>query len=290
MIRKGLIYFLLLLILSAGSGCAHLFFYPSKELINNPLLENTPHEDIFFKTSDNLTLHGWLVKTQGKPRGTIIFFHGNAGNISTHVNNVLWLVPEGFDVFIFDYRGYGMSEGKPTIKGVHIDGEAALMEALRLTGAGKDRVFVFGQSLGGSVAVYAVANSQHKDRIRGVIIDSAFSGYRRIVRDKFAQFVITWPFQYPFSFLIDDDFSPVRWIKKINPVPVLIIHGTQDGVVPFYHGLKLYDEALQPKEFWMYEGKGHIRALTDDDMKVRFLRYLNNAIPNSSCLFKYPAC
>ena len=82
-------------------------------------------ENVFFKTSDGLALHGWFLKARDA-RGTVLVLHGNAENISTHASGVLWLVPEGFNVFIFDYRGYGRSEGRPTVAGVHKDADAAL--------------------------------------------------------------------------------------------------------------------------------------------------------------------
>ncbi len=285
MMIKRPFYILLLLMLVLNCGCASFFFYPSKTPVDNPALEKTSRRDVFFKTPDNITLHGWLLETPGKPLGTVVFFHGNAGNIGTHVNSVLWLVPEGYDVFIFDYRGYGLSGGKPSLEGVNVDGEAAINEALSLSRTGSG-VIVFGQSLGGAVAVYAATTALNKDKIRAVIVDSAFSDYREIVRDKMAQLIITWPFQYPASLFLNNDYSPVKWIKKISPVPVLIIHGTDDRIVPFHHGRELFESALPPKEFWPAEGKGHIEAFTDKDMRKRLLQYLKDALSGGQ---SYPA-
>lgn len=258
------------------TGCSSLFFYPQRMLINNPHLQDVDYHDLFFKTPDGLMLHGWFLKSREKSNGTVLFLHGNAENISTHVNNVLWLVENGYDVFLFDYRGYGKSEGHPTLEGVHIDAAAAIDTLFNLPYTNKKRIIVFGQSLGGAIAVYAVANSPYKDSIDVIIIDSAFSSYRLITREKLAELIITWPFQYPFSFFVSDYYSPVRWIRKVHPVSVLIIHGDKDKVVPVHHSANIYKEAQNPKKLWILEGKGHIEGVRDKDFRDRLLQYLEN--------------
>lgn len=263
-----------LLIFSAG--CTSMFFYPEKGLRDNPVLQKFPHTNINFTSSDGVKLHGWFFKTQKRSLGTILFIHGNAENISTHVNGVLWLVMEGYDVFAFDYRGYGRSQGKTSIDGVHLDSMAALELLLSLPDANRDRVFVFGQSIGAAIAVYTVANFPHKERIKGVIIESAFSDYRRVAREKLAGIFLTWPFQYPFSFFFNNKYSPEKQIKNISPVPILIIHGDQDTVVPSHHSSILYKEAGEPKELWIAKGAGHVSSFADDETRKRFTEYLKN--------------
>jgi fermentation-respiration switch protein FrsA (DUF1100 family) len=234
------------------------------------------HEDVYFKTVDGLMLHGWLLKPEGKSSGTILYLHGNAENISTHVNNVLWLVDEGFTLFLFDYRGYGNSEGHPDVEGVHLDAEAALEAIVNFSGSEGDCIIVLGQSLGGAIAVYTVANSRLKSHVKALVIDSVFLGYRAIAREKAAQFVITWPLQYPLSFLVNDHYSPCRWIRKVSPVPILIIQGDMDTIVPLHHGAVLYEKALAPKEFWVEKGAGHIRAFAEKDIRDKLVRYLKD--------------
>ena len=202
------------------SGCGSLFFYPQKQLHDNLVARLFSPEDVYFETPDGLTLHGWFFRAENKDaRATILVLHGNAENLSTHVNSVLWLIREGFNLFIFDYRGYGKSQGSPSIEGVCLDAEAALKTLLSLPYVDKEQIIVLGQSLGGAIAVYTVANTPYKDRIAALIIDSAFSSYRGIAREKLAQFFITWPLQYPLSYLVGDSYSPIRWIGKISNVP-----------------------------------------------------------------------
>jgi hypothetical protein len=257
------------------SGCGSLFFYPQKQMYDNPAARQFSPEDIYFKTSDGLTLHGWFFQAANlEARATILVLHGNAENLSTHVNSVLWLIKEGFNLFIFDYRGYGKSQGSPSIKGVHLDAESALKALLSMPRMDKERIVVLGQSIGGAIAVYTVAHTPYKDRIAALVIDSAFSSYRLIAREKLAQVFITWPFQYPLSYLVSDAYSPIRWIREVSCVPVLIIHGDKDPVVPMHHGQMLYEAARDPKEFWETTVPGHVTSFADAGVRDKLVRYL----------------
>jgi len=274
MFAKSMMFFFFISIFN--SGCSFLFFYPQKEFIDNLYLAQVSYEDVYFKSSDGLTLHGWHIKAREKKLGTILHFHGNAQNISTHVNNVLWLAFEGYDIFTFDYRGYGRSEGRPSIDGVNRDALSALEFVLTHPDIKDGPLFIFGQSLGGAIAVYSAATSPYKRQVKAVIVDSAFSSYRVIAREKLADFVLTWPFQFPFSFFFNDDYSPVKWIKNVSPLPLLIIHGEQDTLVPPHHAKIIYEEADEPKEIWLVSGVRHIQAFSLKSVRERFLEYLRN--------------
>lgn len=263
----------------ALTGCAPMFFHPSRIPIENPGLAGISREDVFFPSSDGVKLHGWVLRPSGPVKGALLFLHGNAENLSTQVNAVLWLVKEGYLVFAFDYRGYGKSEGTPDIPGVNRDGIAALDQVFRIGGVDAGRVAVFGQSLGGAVAVCAVANSPRKGDVKALILDSAFAGYRRIVRDRLTSLILTWPLAYPASWTVEDRYSPERWIRKVGPIPVIVIHGTRDPVVPYDHGKRLYELANDPKGFWTLEGGGHATALSNLEVRAQFLAFLASVLP-----------
>jgi fermentation-respiration switch protein FrsA (DUF1100 family) len=269
---------LLLLCTLLPTGCSSFFFYPRKQLLVNPVALRFSPEDVFFKTEDGLTLHGWFFRARPDAKATILVLHGNAENISTHVNSVLWLINEGFNVFIFDYRGYGRSEGKPTLPGIHSDAEAALKTLTALPGIDHDRIIVLGQSLGGAVAVYTAANTRYKQHIRALIIDSAFSSYRRIAREKLDGFSLTWPFQYPLSFLFSNAYSPEKWIGKVSPVPLLILHGERDTIVPVHHAETLFDAAGPPKEMWLVPAEGHIHSFANDTVRKQVVEYMERVL------------
>lgn len=250
--------------------CTSLFFKPGRDFVDDPATADHSPQDVYFKSADNVKLHGWYFPARGPERGTILVCHGNVENISTHVKLDLWLVDAGYNLFIFDYRGYGRSEGSPDVKGINRDAEAALETLLaRVPG----RVIVFGKSLGGAVAVYTVANSPFRDRVKGVILESAFSSYRMIAREKIAESIIGWPLQYPLSFLVSDECSPVDFISRLSPIPVLIIQGKADPIVPEHHGRILYDAAAEPKQYWTLN-LGHVKSWTDAATKKRLQEYL----------------
>jgi len=259
------------------TGCSSLFFYPSREMQEGHAVKLFNHRDVVFPSSDGVPLHGWYFPAENAA-GSILVLHGNAQNLSTHVNSVLWIVKEGYNLFIVDYRGYGWSGGEPDLAGVHRDADAALEKLFTMPETDPDRVVVLGQSLGGSIAIYTVAHSAHKDRIRALVIDSAFSSYRRIAREKMGSFWLTWPFQYPLSWTITDRYSAEKWIGQVSPMPVLILHGLDDPVVPVHHGRMLSEAARKPKELWLTSRPGHVQSFGDDAVRQQFVRYLITAL------------
>jgi hypothetical protein len=270
----GSFWFWMLALLALQTGCTYMFFKPSKEFVMSSEVLTYSPTDVYFKSSDGLTLHGWYFRAK-EELGTILICHGNVENLSTHVMLDLWLIDAGYNLFIFDYRGYGRSEGSPTVQGINRDAEAALETLLvNLPRVKQDNIIVFGKSLGGAVAVYTVANSPYKNRVKALILDSAFSSYRAIAREKIADSIIGWPFQYPLSWLVNDDFSPINFIKRIAPIPIVIIHGKDDDIVPEHHGRILYEAALPPRELWEPSVPGHVKVQADEGTRKKLLGYL----------------
>ncbi len=270
--KNNFIAIMLLLI----TGCESFFFYPEKEFLLSPYVQRYTPEDIYFKTSDGLKLHGWLLRAKGYDRGTILHLHGNAENISTHINGVIWLVDEGFNIFSFDYRGYGKSEGVPSIHGIHLDAEAALEKTFEIPGINLKNVFVLGQSLGAAVAVYTVATSKYKTRIKALILDSPFSSYRRIAREKASEFMLTFPMSYIIQFFVTDTYSPEIWIEKLHPSAIFIIHGENDRIIPSYHSLILYAKVKGIKELLIVPDADHIEGLNNIQARRRIIEFINS--------------
>jgi fermentation-respiration switch protein FrsA (DUF1100 family) len=228
-------------------------------------------------------LHGWFVPAAGawasEPKGTVLFLHGNAENVSTHILSAAWLVPEGYNLFAFDYRGFGLSGGEPTLDGVHQDARDALTTVAGLDGVDPGRVIVFGQSLGASVAIAAVADPPPGPRIRTLIIEGAFADYHRITREKLAEVWLTWPLQVPLSYTIDGGYRPLDRIAAIAPTPILIMHGEADRIVPAAHAHDLYAAAAQPKTLWIVPAAGHLQVLARPEYRGRLLRFLDETLP-----------
>lgn len=260
------------------SACTGVFFQPHRVQVLTPDQLGLAYQEVRFKTRDGLELLGWFLPAKGPATGTVLQLHGNAENISTHFTSLAWMPARGFNVFTFDYRGYGASEGEPTLEGAQIDIDAALDALLARNDVDRNRIVMYGQSLGGALAAYYVENSPRRDWIRALILESTFSDYVEIAREKFDDHWITWPFQWLPKLTVDDSFSPLPGMAKISPLPLLILHGDQDRIVPMHHGKRLYEAAREPKQLWIVPGAGHIQTTLDPAQRDRLVAYLREVL------------
>lgn len=259
----SLILVVMALSLSCQGCVSGLFYQPDRKLYDTPDKHGLKYEEVFFRSKDGTQLGGWFLPAVGEPKGTVIHFHGNAQNMSAHFGFVSWLPAQGFNLFLFDYRGYGTSAGKANRDGVHEDSLAALDYIAARPGIDHNRVLVLGQSLGGANAIAAVG-SRPRPGIRAVVIESAFSSYREIVKDKIGAIPLLSLLRTPLScLLLGDHYAPDSVVANIAPVPLVIIHGTADGVVPYSHGKRLFELAREPKQLWTLEGGDHTEAFID---------------------------
>lgn len=263
-----------LLVTFVFSGCDRVFFYPTTGYVLKPDALSLEWSDLYFDTSDGERLHAWVLEPTQPAFGTILFLHGNAENISTHIASVYWLPAEGFRVILLDYRGYGSSTGSPDLEMILSDLEQVLKTLCSAEQKFGDKIFVFGQSLGAALAIDALAHSAYRDRIVALIAESSFASYREIVRDKLSDLFLTWPLQYPLSFLVSDSHAPLKSIAQISPVPTLFIHSKGDRIVPFHHTEKLFEIAKEPKEFWRIDAGDHLSPLRDSQTRERLIQYL----------------
>jgi len=264
------------------NSCTSLVFQPTQIQYIDPDKNNIQFQDVYFETENQLTLNGWFLPSRKSySHGTILFAHGNAQNISAHINSVYWLPYSAFNVFIFDYQGYGKSAGQPSLSGVQQDFHAALNWLIDNPEVDNNKIIIFGQSLGAAIALHAIAESKHKNSIRGIIADSSFTRYQAITRDILNNTWLTWAFQWPLSFLISDEFPPIEAVPKISPIPLLIIHSKQDEVIPYYHGVSLYNAAKEPKYFWSLDEIRHIQIFSNEDNRKTFVEYLLSMLKNT---------
>jgi fermentation-respiration switch protein FrsA (DUF1100 family) len=262
----------------ALGGCTGVIFQPMHELVLTPDQIGLDYEEVEFAAADGVRLHGWFLPARAPRRGSILFLHGNAQNISTHIASVAWLPAKGFDVLLFDYRGYGRSEGSPSLPGLHLDFEAALEALLARPDVEPDRVVVFGQSLGASLAITALAASPRRQQVRALIIEGAFTSYRALAREKLGDFWLTWPLQAPLGLTIDDRYRPIDVIGELARLQLLIVHGEADRVVPPDHATALYEAARPPKTLWLVPGAGHIGAFTTPVNRAELVDYLTQTL------------
>lgn len=255
----------------ALTGCANgLFYYPDRVDYEPRLPAPIPHEDVWIDSSDDVRLHGWFLKAQGEARATVVYLHGNAQNLTAHAAYVDWLPAAGYNVLITDYRGYGLSTGQPSREGLLADARAGWFYARTRADVDPQKMILLGQSLGGANAL-ALAGREQLPGLKAVIADSAFSSYSRIGREKILQIpgvgYLLWPFS---PLIVSGGLSPEPVVDRIAPVPLLLIHGDQDNVVPASHSARLYAKAGTPKLLWTLQGGGHTEA---------FARYRVTSVP-----------
>lgn len=240
----------------ALAGCTHLFFQPSSYILADPAAAGIKYETIKFRSGDGTELTGMFFPPAGAPLGTVVHFHGNAQNMTSHFQYSCWLAAEGYNVFIFDYRGYGASGGKPTLSGLVLDGKAALAQALKLPGARPDKIVLFGQSLGGAIAAAAAAESDFKPA--ATVLEGTFYSYKSVGSAVLRRHWLTWPLAWLPWVAVSGRYAPKDYIGRLAG-PILFIHSERDYTVPFAQGQKLFAAAPGPKQFWTVPA-GHIEA------------------------------
>lgn len=264
-----------LLALTVGlGGCVEgLFFHPDRHAYTSPRALGLAHEDVRIPGPDGSTLHGWFLPAQGRSRGSVLHAHGNAANIGNHLPLVAWLPAAGFDVLMFDYRGFGRSDGQPTLEGVVADTRAALAWLRAHPKVDARRLVVLGQSLGGATAIRAVAADPAGVRL--LVTDSAFASYRGIARDAAG---LLRPVAAPLlSTLPGEESDPVQALKSLR-MPVTLIHGSADRVIPIAHGEALYAAAAAPKRWMRIEGGSHMEALMRAPVRAALLEAMAEAL------------
>jgi uncharacterized protein len=262
------------------AGCVEaLFFHPDDRPYTSPQRLGVSARDVTFPAEDGSVLHGWWLAAQGAARATVVHAHGNAANISNHLPQVAWLPAAGVNVLMFDYRGFGRSEGRASLHGVVADTRAAIAAARRE--APGTRLVLLGQSLGGASSIRAAATEQAAGAHDLVLLvsDSAFASYRGIARDAARGLLMPLGALASLSLPGEAD-DPLAAIARVN-MPVLLLHGERDRVIPFEHGERLHAAANEPKTFVRIADGGHLDALPRADVRARIRAAIDAAVDSA---------
>ena len=252
-------------------GGNQLFYFPTHDQPATPATWGFKFETIEFKSADGTRLDGWLIPKRGaKAKGTVVFSHGNAGSIGHHRGFVMWLVEAGYKVLMYDYRGFGQSGGSVDRRGMVDDVKAAFAYAATRKDLDRSRLVSYGHSLGGAQSVTALGESPVKG-LRAVVIDGSFASYQAMARIVGGQLGAS---------LVTDELAPKDFVDKLSPVPLLVIHGANDEVVPVSQGLQLFKTAHQPKTLFEVEAGRHGDSLSRDHgaYRKRMLQWLDDAM------------
>jgi len=267
----------LTLCLSACSNLTSLMFYPQTQYVRSPEDINLQYDSVALAASDGVALNAWWLPAQGKQRAvagrtpTVLFLHGNAENISTHIGSVYWLPEQGVNVLLLDYRGYGSSDGTPVLPDIFKDIEAAT--AWIQAEHPESPMFIFGQSIGASLAAYAVPELSRHYPVQGLILDAGFSGYRAVARDVTSRGILSAILLWPCTWLLPTDWDSEDHIADLSPVPLLMFHSPDDQTVPYHSGRRLFEAAAEPKR-WVDSKGRHIQTFNFPDMRSELLKFL----------------
>ncbi len=230
-------------------------------------------EDVSFNSPDGTELHGWFLPAEDAV-GTVICFHGSDRNITYTIGNVHWLTNHQLNVFVFDYRGYGASEGVPSREALVDDSRAAIDYVSGRNDVDGQRIVLFGQSMGGQLAINAALEAPE---VRLVVSEATYAKQSYHISDKLSRMGPLWLVKWGAWLLTSDQFSGESAIARLS-VPVLLVHGTADTGVAPYHSDRLLAAATGPKELWQYEGYGHLQIFKEEDNQRRLAEYILNML------------
>ncbi len=227
-----------------------LFIYapdmPTRELIATPIDLGFSFEEVTLVTTDNEKLHAWFIPTnpdEKRAAKTVLFMHGNAGNISHRLETIQIFHQLGLNVFIFDYRGYGKSTGSPNEKGTYLDATAAWNYLIHERKLSPDQIIIFGRSLGGGVASELAINVSPAM----LILESTFTSMQEVSKQHY-------PFM-PTDIIVKHEYETINKLKNIS-CPIVVVHSKNDEVIPFSHAERIFERANRPKTFIELRG-GH---------------------------------
>jgi fermentation-respiration switch protein FrsA (DUF1100 family) len=224
---------------------SRMLYYPNmpgRELTTTPADIGLEYQDVSLTTEDGIELHGWFIPGDN-PHRTLLFFHGNAGNISHRLESIELFHRLGVSVFIFDYRGFGQSAGSPTEQGTYLDAQAAWSYLTQTRALDADGIIVFGRSLGGAIATWLA--SRHTPAM--LILESTFTSVPAMAQ-RFYPFL-------PVRLLTRFQYNSLALVKNLA-CPLLIAHSRDDELIPYEEGRQLFEAAPEPKQFLEMRG-GH---------------------------------
>ena len=227
----------------------HQMYYPIRDLEATPDLAGMDYEEVEATAEDGVRIHGWWIPASAG-RATVLFCHGNAGNISHRLESIAVFRRLGMNVLIFDYRGYGRSEGSPDERGTYRDAEAAYRYLREDLGIRAERIVIFGRSLGGAVAIElarSINAEASSPQAAGLIAEATFTSAVEMGK-------LIYPF-LPVGLLVRNKYDSISKVGRLG-LPILFIHSPEDDLVPYEHGLALFRAAAEPKEFLRITG-GH---------------------------------
>lgn len=231
---------LVIVVFFIQAGLIYLPSVPTRDIVATPADIDLNYTTVNITTKDGIKLHGWLIPAE-QQRGVILFFHGNAGNISHRLESIRLFNLLQLTTLIIDYRGYGQSEGKPSELGTYLDAQAAWQHLTEERHIPPDNIIIFGRSLGGAIATELATKTTPK----ALIVESTFASAAEIAADIYPYLPTKW--------LLRFNYNTSERLQSIS-VPKLIIHSTDDEIIPYKHAETLYANAKPTKQLLTIQG------------------------------------
>lgn len=234
-----------------------LIYFPITSIDKNPKAIDLEYESIIFEANDKTKLHAWYIPKKDA-KTTLFFLHGNGGNISHRLDSIKNFNSLGMNVFIFDYRGYGNSEGTANEQNTYDDAKNAWKYLLKHKNIKDKDIIIFGRSLGGTIAAKLGSELNPK----AIILESTFTSVKEFASDA-----------YPFvpKFLIRFKYETTKYLKDIN-YPILIIHSEDDNIIPFKYGESVFKNANEPKTFVKIKGNHNYGFIESKNIYIPALK------------------
>lgn len=269
---------LLALVALGLSGCGGLFYQPSDKVYTDPAARGFQWRPLAFPRPGGGELTAALVPGRGSDsgRGLVVHFHGNAQNMTAHWLAGQWFVLRGWDLLVWDWSGYGASDGEPSRAQTARDADAFLrFVSDSILPGRRGPLVLFGQSLGGAILSSAFVRWKDRDRTTLLLVEGSFASYRGIARDRVAQHWATWIAWPLVPLLVSDEDAPRKSLDRVSPTPFVVASCHQDGVVP--HAFQREMHELAPgSRLWTVEGCGHLGAFRSDSTRTRLVRFLDS--------------
>lgn len=261
-------------------SCASLFYQPTNQKYWSPDIFGFQYKEETYQTYDNETVRYWRISPKdSKPKGVVLQFHGNGENRTSHFLSLAWMVNYGYELVSLDYRGYFDSTGYADREDIHKDAVGIIQKELEYSNQRNIPLIVYGQSLGGAIALRAVSDLKNKSGILLVVADGTFASYKKVFK-QIVRKVLFFPIDWIAGIFVSDSLSPSETISTLSPIPLLVIHGTEDDIVSYQNGIEVFQLAGEPKWFWEVRGGGHVNWMNLGASKEskHFLSFLDQLI------------
>jgi fermentation-respiration switch protein FrsA (DUF1100 family) len=250
----------------------HFIYYPSADLDLTPKALGLPFEEVVLDVEPGVKIHGWFIKAATEPGvATILFSHGNAGNIADRVHRVHSLRTLGADFLLYDYRGYGRSTGEPDEEGTYRDGRAAYAYLVKTRSIDPGRIVLMGESLGCAISIQLALDR----KAAGLVLEAPFASISHMAAAVFSFL--------PIGPLVRTRYDNLSKVPHLS-LPLLVFQGTQDEVIPTSQGRMVFEAAPEPKQFVRITGAHHndVYIVGDETYRRALSEFVGRVVPPAS--------